>query len=139
MAPTTGQCAPYKEVTMNKLLKSLLLVISMSVLSAGAAHAKAEPQKASMSASAKATASTPAATPAVPAEKAALLDINSASKKELSELPKIGDVRSNAIIKGRPYTGKDELLSRKILPQAVYDGIKDLVVAKQKTVEEKKK
>ena len=118
---------------MNKLLKSLLLVVGMSALLAGAAHAKAEPKKASMSASAsaKASASATAATPAAPAEKAALLDINSASKKELSELPKIGEARSNAIIKGRPYNGKDELLTKKILTQAVYDGIKDLVIAKQ--------
>lgn len=138
MAYIKVQYAPYKEVTMNKLLKSLLLVISMSALSASAADAKMEPKKASMSASAKVSASAAAATSAAPAEKAALLDINSATKKELSELPKIGDVRSSAIIKGRPYNGKDELLSKKILPQAVYDGIKELVVAKQKPAETKK-
>lgn len=120
---------------MNKLLNSLLLVVGMSALSAIAADVKMEPKKASMSASAsasaKASASAAAATPATSAEKAALLDLNSATKKELSGLPKIGEVRSNAIIKGRPYTGKDELVTKKILPQAVYDGIKDLVVAKQ--------
>ena len=121
---------------MNKLLKSLLLVVGMSALLTGAAHAKAEPKKASMSASASAkasaSASAAAATPVAPAEKAALIDINSASKKELSELPKIGEARSNAIIKGRPYNGKDELVTKKILTQGVYDGIKDLVIAKQK-------
>lgn len=123
---------------MNKLLKSLLLVVGMSALSAIAADAKMDPKKASMSASAsasasaKASASAAAATPVTPAEKAALLDLNSATKKELSGLPKIGEARSNAIIKGRPYTGKDELVTKKILPQTVYDGIKDLVVAKQK-------
>lgn len=119
---------------MNKLLKSLLLVVGMSALLASAAHAKGDPKKASMSASASATtsASAAASTPVVPAEKAALVDINSASKKELSELPKIGEARSNAIIKGRPYNGKDELVSKKILTQTVYDGIKDLVIAKQK-------
>jgi DNA uptake protein ComE-like DNA-binding protein len=31
----------------------------------------------------------------------------------LATLPKIGDVRSDAIIKGRPYKGKDELLTKK--------------------------
>lgn len=119
---------------MNKLLKSLLLVVGVSALLTGAVYAKEEAKKASMSASAsaKASASAAAATSAAPAEKAALLDLNSATKKELAELPKIGEARSNAIIKGRPYGGKDELVSKKILTQAVYDGIKDLVIAKQK-------
>lgn len=123
---------------MNRLLKSLLLVVGMSAVLAIAAHAKAEPKKASIStstpasASAKSSASATAATSAAPAEAAALLDLNSATKKELSELPKIGEARSNAIIKGRPYNSKDELVAKKILTQAVYDGIKDLVIAKQK-------
>ncbi len=117
---------------MNKLLKSLLLVVGVSALLTGAVYAKEEAKKASMSASTKASASAAAATSAAPTEKAALLDLNSATKKELAELPKIGEARSNAIIKGRPYGGKDELVSKKILTQAVYDGIKDLVIAKQK-------
>ena len=120
---------------MNKLLKSLLLAFSASVFLVGVAHANAEPKKASMSASASAKAPASAAATPAPAEKPTLLDINSASKKELSELPKIGDARSDAIIKGRPYNGKDELVSKKILPQAIYNGIKNLVIAKQKTAE----
>lgn len=71
----------------------------------------------------------PAAAPA-PA-KATLLDINSASKEDLDALPGIGAVRSEAIIKGRPYKGKDELLRKKILPSNVYNGIKDRIIAKQ--------
>ncbi len=60
------------------------------------------------------------------------LDINSASAKELAKLPGIGDTRAKAIVKGRPYHGKDDLVQKKILSESVYDGIKDLVVAKQK-------
>ena len=59
------------------------------------------------------------------------LDLNTATEQELSALPGIGDVRSKAIIKGRPYKGKDELVDRKILTQSVYDKIKDQVIAKQ--------
>lgn len=59
------------------------------------------------------------------------IDLNTASEQELSQLPGIGDVRSKAIIKGRPYKGKDELVERKILTQPVYDKIKDQVIAKQ--------
>ena len=69
--------------------------------------------------------------PAVQAE-AALLDINSASKGDLDALPGIGSARADAIIKGRPYNGKDDLVNRGIIPANVYNGIKDKIVARQK-------
>ena len=62
----------------------------------------------------------------------ALLDINSASQSDLQALKGIGDVRAKAIIAGRPYKGKDDLVQKKIVPQAVYDSIKDQIIAKQK-------
>ncbi|MFH6781403.1 MULTISPECIES: ComEA family DNA-binding protein [Methylobacterium] len=74
----------------------------------------------------------PAAQPAQ-AGKPALLDLNSASKQELETLKGIGAARSEAIIKGRPYRGKDELLSKKIVPSNVYEDIKDKVIARQKS------
>ena len=71
----------------------------------------------------------PAPAPAAqPAAKAELIDINHASKDELDALPGIGAVRADAIIKGRPYRGKDDLVSKKVIPQNVYDGIKDKVM-----------
>jgi len=60
------------------------------------------------------------------------LYINTATKKQLSALPGIGDARSDAIIKGRPYKGKDELVQKNIIPDSVYQGIKDKIIAKQK-------
>ena len=60
------------------------------------------------------------------------LDINSASKAELVALKGVGEARADAIIKGRPYKGKDELAQKNIVPQTVYNDIKDQIVAKQK-------
>jgi competence protein ComEA len=61
-----------------------------------------------------------------------LVDINSASPEALDKLPGVGPARAKAIIAGRPYNGKDDLVQRKIIPANVYNQIKDKIIARQK-------
>ena len=75
-------------------------------------------------------AAKPAAAAVTPADDK--IDINRAKADQLMTLEGIGDARAKAIIKGRPYKGKDELVEKNIIPQAVYDKIKDKIIAKQK-------
>jgi competence protein ComEA len=73
-----------------------------------------------------ATAQTPKAAPAAAAN---LIDINTATADQIKALPGIGDAYTKRIIDGRPYTAKNQLVTRGVLPQKTYDGIKNQIVA----------
>jgi competence protein ComEA len=106
-----------------------LIALAATALIAFAGAAIAQEKKAPAPAPAKKEAAAPAA-----AEKKApeLMDINTASAKDLATLKGIGEARAKAIVKGRPYKGKNELVDKKIIPEAVYNDIKDLIIAHQK-------
>lgn len=58
-----------------------------------------------------------------------VLDINTATERELEQLPGVGPARAKAIVHGRPYRSKDELVAKHVLPESAYEGVKDRIVA----------
>ncbi len=54
-----------------------------------------------------------------------LININSASLAQLDTLWGVGASRAQTIVDGRPYGAVADLVTKKILPQNVYDRVKD--------------
>jgi competence protein ComEA len=111
-----------------KLCRFLLLVVLLGVWVP--TLAPAQPSKSAAAATKKTEAKKTEAKKNTPSGN--LIDINSAPADALKALPGIGEAYSKKIIDGRPYANKTQLVSRKIVPQATYDKIKDQIIAKQK-------
>ncbi len=58
-----------------------------------------------------------------------LLDINTATPQQLKALPGFGDAYVRRVIAGRPYSAKNQLVTRGVLPQSAYDKISSSIVA----------
>ena len=109
----------------------LLAIGCFGSLSARAQGAPADSSAATAHSGAAAgkTGTTHHATKAAPKHRE-MVDINSASKEDLMELPGIGEKTAESIIDGRPYASRAQLRSKKIVTRAEYAKIRTRITAK---------
>ena len=134
--PRTG---PTPESIMKRRSISILVTAGLLLLGVGQALAAdsssaAPPAQGRASAPAKGT---PSAKPQAAASSAKAsaevkpIDINSASSQQLKTLPGITAAEVEKLIAGRPYGSKSQLVSRGIVSEATYQGLRPQIVAKQ--------
>jgi competence protein ComEA len=73
------------------------------------------------------TSSANSSAPSDQTEVGGLININTASLQELDKLPGVGEVTAQKIIDGRPYSGIEDLFTKKAVSRAVYEKIKEKV------------
>ena len=132
----THYCLALQRRALGSLL-AVLLAATVSLAAHAATAATAGPA-ASVAASGVTSAPPPSMHGQMPPKKPALaapaklVDINSASRKELKTLPGIGNAEADKIIANRPYLTKTELVTKQVLPYGPYLSLKNLIVAMPK-------
>jgi len=120
----------------NSLVVSLVLAGLLALpLFAAAQGSTQSPAKAQASSATSTEASVASTTPTTKMHShhatSMKVDINSASKEELMKVPGIGDATADKIVAARPFTAKNELVSKKIVTRSQYAKISAHVIAKQ--------
>jgi competence protein ComEA len=108
--------------TLSRILFSAILVMVLGIGIAGTVRAQSSTDSSMGAKASKAAAAV--------GEK---LDINSATKDQLDALPGVGSAYAEKIIAGRPYRTKRDLVTKKIIPQSLYEKIKDQIIAHHTT------
>ncbi len=110
-----------REYRLNKRIAFLVLVAGL--MGIGASHGSVLAQLSGKTVSGAPTAGMSAQP----------LDLNTATIAQLKTLPGIGDAYAKRIVDGRPFTAKNQLVTKGILPQGTYDKIKDAIIARRAT------
>lgn len=114
----------------SSIVKTALIAIAL-LLSAGPSQADEQEVRKEKPAKASSQTKAPAKSTKAPAN-IKLVDINSATRDELKKLPGISDAEANKIIADRPFLTKAHLQTHNIVTPMVYQGLRHLVVARQK-------
>ena len=115
------------------IIKAALIATTLAMSASLCVADELRPQKAKQTNAAdQSKAAAKKVKAAAPAPAIEPVDINSARKEELKKLPGVGDADADRIIAGRPYLSKAHLVTHNVIPAVTYQGLRQLVVAKQK-------
>ncbi|MCU1302864.1 MAG: DNA-binding protein [Candidatus Sulfotelmatobacter sp.] len=113
---------------MKTFLAAFLPVVLLTAMSCAQQDQQAAPPPGDQSSYPSTTHKmTPAEKKDTPSANGQPVDLNSASKKDLAALPGVGPDYAQTIIDARPFSSKEDLLKKKVIPQSTYDKIQDRV------------